>query len=140
MKKLFLVVLLVVSASLFPVRALAQVIVIANPDVKADSVSKAELREVYTGESTSIKEAGHVVPVLLKEGPAHVKFVTDYVGESPTGLILCWRGLVLSGHATMPKTVDSEAEMVAYVAKTPGAIGYIGSGTPHEGVKVLSVH
>jgi ABC-type phosphate transport system substrate-binding protein len=139
MKKISLTVLLVTVASLFSARVHAQVLVIANPDVKADSVSKADLREVYTGESTSMKEAGHVVPALLKEGPTHAKFVTDYVGESPTALILCWRGLVLSGHAVMPKTFDSEAAMVEYVAKTPGAIGYIGQGTAHEGVKVLSV-
>jgi hypothetical protein len=140
MKKLSLTILLVVVASLFAVRAQAQVIVIANSGLKADSVSKAELREVYMGSSSSVKQAGHVVPVLLKEGPTHSQFLTEYVGQSPIGLIICWRGLVLSGHATMPKTFDSEAAMVEYVARTPGAIGYISTGTPHDSVKVLTVH
>ena len=39
----------------------------------------------------------------------------------------------------MPKSLDSEAAMVDYVAHNAGAIGYITSATPHEGVKVLSV-
>ena len=39
----------------------------------------------------------------------------------------------------MPKSIDSEAAMVEYVAHNPGAIGYIGKATPHEGVKVLAV-
>jgi hypothetical protein len=39
----------------------------------------------------------------------------------------------------MPKTIDSDAAMVEFVAHTVGAIGYIGKTTPHEGVKVLVV-
>jgi hypothetical protein len=31
------------------------------------------------------------------------------------------------------------AGVVEYVAHNPGAIGYIGKGTPHEGVKILQV-
>jgi len=139
MKKLSLSILFVIVASLFAARAQAQVLVIANPDFKADSVSKADLHEVFTGSSTSLKASGHVVPVLLKEGPVHVKFLSEYVGQSPTGFVLCWRGAILSGRGTMPKTFESEAAVVDYVARTPGAIGYIGSGTAHDSVKVLAV-
>jgi hypothetical protein len=39
----------------------------------------------------------------------------------------------------MPKSLDSEAAMVEYVARNAGAIGYISKATPHEGVKVLAV-
>jgi ABC-type phosphate transport system substrate-binding protein len=39
----------------------------------------------------------------------------------------------------MPKSLDSDAAVVAFVAHTAGAIGYIGKATPHEGVKVLTV-
>jgi hypothetical protein len=140
MKKLSLTLLFLIFASLFTVGAQSQVIVIANPDFKTDSVSKVELRQVYIGDSTSVKAVGHVVPSLLREGPTHAQFLTEYIGESPTGLIICWRGLVLSGHGTMPKTFDSEVAMVEYVARTPGAIGYIGASTPHSSIKVLTVH
>ena len=39
----------------------------------------------------------------------------------------------------MPKTVSSDAEVVAYVAKTKGAIGYVGSSASMEGVKPLAI-
>jgi ABC-type phosphate transport system substrate-binding protein len=39
----------------------------------------------------------------------------------------------------MPKSLDSEAAVVDYVAHNPGAIGYISKATPHDGVKVLAV-
>jgi len=50
-----------------------------------------------------------------------------------------WRSLVFSGQATMPKSLDSEAAVVEFVAHTPGAIGYVNKTTAHEGVKVLVV-
>jgi ABC-type phosphate transport system substrate-binding protein len=139
MKSCLRSILMVAAALLFVDCAHAQVLVIGNPGFKVDSVSKSDLREVFTGSSTSVKEAGHVVPALLKEGSAHNQFLSEIVGQSPVGLLICWRGLVLSGRAAMPKTFDSESAMVEYVARTPGAIGYISPGTPHDSVKVLTV-
>ncbi|MGD0829659.1 MAG: hypothetical protein ABR907_01865 [Terracidiphilus sp.] len=117
----------------------AQVVVIANPGVSADSVSKAELAKVFTGASTRLSSGARVTPVLLKEGPVHSEFLSNYLGKSPIALIVAWRGLVLSGQAAIPKTFETEAEMIAYVAKTPGAIGYVGKKPSGEEVKALHV-
>jgi ABC-type phosphate transport system substrate-binding protein len=117
----------------------AQVIVIANSGVNANSVSKAELGRVFTGASTRLLDGSHVTPALLKDGAVHNQFLSDYIDKSPIALIVVWRGLVLSGQGNMPKAFDSEEAMVEYVARTPGAIGYIGKATPHTGVKVLTV-
>jgi ABC-type phosphate transport system substrate-binding protein len=113
-------------------------LVIANPSVKASDVSKTELRDVFTGASASLG-GSHVVPALQKQGAAHEAFLAEYVGKSDAALSATWRSLVFSGQASMPKSVDSDAAMVDYVAKTPGAIGYIAKTSPHEGVKVLAV-
>ena len=47
--------------------------------------------------------------------------------------------LLFSGQAVMPKTLNSDAAVIEYVAHTPGAIAYIGKSVPHEGVKILVV-
>jgi hypothetical protein len=39
----------------------------------------------------------------------------------------------------MPRSLDSDAAVVGFVSSHPGAVGYIAEGSPHEGVKVLSV-
>jgi len=39
----------------------------------------------------------------------------------------------------MPNVVAGDEEMVAYVAKTKGAIGYVGSQASTAGVKTLEV-
>jgi ABC-type phosphate transport system substrate-binding protein len=139
MKKLLFAVLVVACASFWSIGAQAQVVVIANPSVKSADVAKNDLRDVFTGAASSFKDGSHVTPVLLKSGAAHEEFLSSYIGKNDTAFRASWRSLVFSGQATMPKSLDSDAAMVEYVAHNPGAVGYIGKATPHEGVKVLAV-
>ena len=131
--------MLVASASIFSAQAQAQAIVIANPSVKATDVSKSDLRDVFTGASSSLKDGSHVTPVLLKAGAANEEFLSAYIGKNDTAFRASWRSLVFSGQASMPKSLDSDAAVVEFVAHNAGAIGYIGKASPHEGVKVLAV-
>ena len=138
MKKLWYAILLLGAASIFAVRAQAQVIVIANPSVRATEVSKSDLKDVFTGASTSLGGA-NVVPILLKGGTTHEAFLQAYIGKNDTAYRAGWRSLVFSGQASMPKSLDTDAAVVEFVAHNAGAVGYIGKATPHEGVKVLVV-
>jgi ABC-type phosphate transport system substrate-binding protein len=117
----------------------AQVMVIANQSVKATEIAKNDLRDVFTGNATTLKDGSQVVPILLKGGPAHEEFLLVYIGKNDAAYRATWRSLVFAGQATMPKTVDGDTDVVDFVAHTPGAIGYIGKSSPHEGVKVLAV-
>ena len=139
MKKIILCALFVASALLGVTRSQAQVLVIANPGVKATEISKADLKDVFTGNSTTLKDGSHVVPILLKAGTSHEEFLQVYIGKSDTAYRAGWRSLVFSGQASMPKNLDTDAAVVEFVAHSNGAIGYIGKATPHEGVKVLAV-
>jgi len=139
MKKLRYAILLLAAASIFAVHAQAQVIVIANPSVKATEVTKNDLRDIFTGAATSLPDGTHVVPILLKAGTVHEEFLQAYIGKSDSAYRAGWRSLVFSGQASMPKSLDPDAVVVEFVAHNQGAIGYIGKGTPHEGVKVLAV-
>jgi len=113
--------------------------VIANPSVKADSISVDELKSVFLEDTNSLKDGSHVEPVLEKGGATHEAFVKDYLGKNDSALQMYYRSLVFTGKGSMPKAVGSDADVVAYVAKTKGAIGYVASGTAAEGVKTLEV-
>ena len=139
MKNLRFVILLLVVASIFAIHAQAQVIVIANPGVKATEISKNDLRDVFTGAATALPGGGNVVPILLKAGTVHEEFLQAYIGKNDTAYRAGWRSLVFSGQASMPKSLETDAAVVEFVAHNQGAIGYIGKATPHEGVKVLTV-
>lgn len=113
--------------------------VIANRSVQADSISADELKDVFLQEKNSLSDGSRVVPVLAKEGSAHKNFVKQYLGKTEDSLMTYYRSLVFTGKGLMPKTLNSDVEVLAYVAKTKGAIGYISSSASTEGVKVLAV-
>ena len=113
--------------------------VIANPSVGASSVSVDDLKGVFLATKTSLSDGSHVEPVLEKGGPVHEVFVKEYLGKTDAALQTYYRSLVFTGKASMPKMVTSDADVVAYVAKTKGAIGYVSSGAATGGVKTLEV-
>ena len=139
MKKLILISLCWAAASLCGIHAQAQVMVIANDGTKAVDVSRSDLRDLFTGSSSSLKDGSHATVVILRPGPASDEFLSLYVGKSDAAFRAGWRSLLFSGQGVMPKIMESEAAMVEYVARTPGAIGYIAKATPHDGVKTLTV-
>jgi hypothetical protein len=122
--------------------ALAQaqeVVVIVNNGVKATSASKDEIGSVFTGDKSSLGDGSKVTPVTLKAGAAHEAFLKAYVGKNDAAYRAGWRSLVFTGQGSRPKSVDSDAAMVDYVASTPNAIGYVAKGADHDKVKVLSI-
>ena len=117
----------------------AEVRVIANSSVGASSVSADDLKGVFLATKTSLGDGSHVEPVLAKSGAAHEAFLKEYLGKSDAALQTYYRSLVFTGKASMPKTLAGDAEIVAYVAKTKGAIGYVSAGASVAGVKTLEV-
>ena len=62
-----------------------------------------------------------------------MRFLNFYLDKNEATFRATWRILVFSGQATMPRSLESEAAMVEFVAHTAGTIGYISRSTPHEG-------
>jgi ABC-type phosphate transport system substrate-binding protein len=119
--------------------AASGVIVIANSSVKVSSVTSDDLKGIFLTTKTSLANGGHVEPVLLRSGAVYQAFVKQYVGKTAATLENYYRGLVFSGKGTMPQMLASDAEVVEYVAKTKGAIGYVSSAANIERVKILEV-
>lgn len=117
----------------------ADVKVIANASVGASSVSAEELKGVFLDTKSSLSDGSHVEPVLLKGGATHEAFLKDYVGKSGPALETYYRSLVFTGKGSMPKAFGSDAEVVAYVEKTKGAVGYVSATANTGSTKVLEV-
>jgi len=113
--------------------------IIANPSVKADSISAAELKSVFLEERSSLADGSRIEPVICEGGPTHESFVREYLGKSDADLHTYYRSLVFTGKGSTPKTVSSDTEIAAYVARTCGAIGCVSLETSTEGVKTLFV-
>jgi TonB family protein len=112
--------------------------VIANRAVPADEISPAELRSIFLEQT--LRFAGtSVEPVIEMSGPTSDAFLKEYVGRDVDGLQMYYRTLVFNGRGSMPKTLGSDAEVVAYVTKTKGAIGYVSASSNTDNVKTLAI-
>src|ERR1035437_10125887 len=117
-----------------------EVRIIANPSVKAEAISASEIKSVFLEERNALGDGTHVEPVLSQGGPAHATFLKNYLGQNNDALQNYYRTLVFTGKGSMPKILHSDEEVVAYVAKTRGAIGYVSSTATVSGVKTLAVY
>jgi hypothetical protein len=112
--------------------------IIANSSVSAVSISADDIKSIFLLEKKSLG-SNPVEPVLLKSGPTHEAFLKQFVGKTDSTLLTLYRSLTFTGKGSMPKALDSDADVIAYVAKTKSAIGYISDSSRAEGVKTLKV-
>ena len=113
--------------------------IVANSGVRISEISRDELNRIFLMTKTSLQGADHVEPVLETAGPAHKIFLREYIGRTDAALMTYYRSLVFTGKASIPKTFSTDAELIEYVAKTNGAIGYVSASANTAGVKILKV-
>jgi ABC-type phosphate transport system substrate-binding protein len=62
-----------------------------------------------------------------------------FLGRKSSRVKSIWVKNLLMGDGNPPEPVESEEELVAKVAKTPGAIGYVRRELADDSVKVLAL-
>ena len=115
------------------------VVVVANSSVPAASIAPDDLREIFLGTQHSLSNGSKVTPVLLKSGRTHELFLKSYLGKSVEGFRTWWLQIVFTGQGLLPKTFASEADLVAFVGRTKGAIGYVTLASVRGNVKCIPV-
>lgn len=117
----------------------AEVAVIANKSVPADSISQREVLDIYTGEIRQWKNGDPIVAHdMTKEGEVREAFY-EFLGHKSSRVKSFWLKNLLMGEGSPPEPVESEEELLARVARTPGAIGFVRRDIADDSVKVLAV-
>jgi len=114
-----------------------EIIIIANKNVSETSLSTAEIKDIFLGEKSSWQDHTRINFVLSGNDEIHKKFLEKYVNQTPMGYKSYWRKLVFVGKGKAPKSFSSPKELVDYVAKTNGAIGYVSSEEKTAEVKII---
>ncbi len=134
MKKFFQLALLFLSLA---AAARAQDLAfIAHPDVADSSFSADDISSILLGKKTSWS-SGPLRLAVLTEGPVHDAVMKTYAQRTADQFDKHWKKLVFTGKGIFPLPVKTDAEMLAYVAKTPGAFGYLARASVTAQVKVI---
>lgn len=90
------------------------------------------MRQVVWPDGTAIK-----VFVLPASSAPHQQFCREQLQLFPYQLERVWQKLIYSGTGTAPGLLQDKNTMLAMIAKTPGAIGYIETLEGSQVVKVI---
>lgn len=110
-------------------------VIIMHPPGRPVSVPDSEIRAMFLGRRTVWPDGRSVMVVAATAGPGQDGLM-EFLGKSSQQFLNGWKKLMFTGNGTMPKLLASDQEVAAYVAQTPGAIGYI-TCAPPTGVVVL---
>ncbi len=114
----------------------AEETVLVNGASALTTISDDDLKDYYLGKKASWPDGSKVTVVVLKDGASHESLMKK-LGKSTSQFSTGWKKLVFTGKGSMPEQVGSEDELVAFVAKTPGSIGYADAGKVKDGVKAV---
>jgi hypothetical protein len=120
-----------------PVKAPGPVRVFVNRGSGLESVSLVDLARMYRGEISSLPSGVRIV--LAEQVQARARFYASVVQMSEDSFRRHWIRVVFAGSpAIAPRTFTSTEEIVAFVARTPGAIGF-SDGAVDESVRVIRI-
>ncbi|HZH74140.1 MAG TPA: hypothetical protein VFD91_16715 [Mariniphaga sp.] len=118
----------------------SEYIVIVNNDNSMTSVSKADLKRVYTGKMDNIK-GNNVNPVNISlNDPAAASFLDEIVGMGVADYKSFWLAEQIRGGSSAPSVTKSAEDMLSHIKSNTNAIGYIPKNSNPDGVKVLTVN
>jgi ABC-type phosphate transport system substrate-binding protein len=131
----------VLAAGAVPVAsAEARFRVIVNPQVKGNQIPRAALSSIFLKPAARWGDGSTVRPVDQSlRSPLRVAFSNDVHQQGLMEIQVYWQREIAKGHVP-PPVKTSDEEVVEYVASTPGAIGYVSTGTALPGtVRELAV-
>ncbi|NJD19259.1 MAG: phosphate ABC transporter substrate-binding protein [Gemmatimonadetes bacterium] len=114
--------------------------VVVNPSSGTSEISAAELSKIFQKKSTKLPSGEAAKPVDLgKDSGVREAFSKSVHGRSTAQIESYWQQQIFAGKDVPPDQKASDTDVLAFVASTPGAIGYVSAGAGASGVKVVKV-
>ena len=107
----------------------ADLVVITNPDI---SIASTDIKDVFLGEK---QFAGSTKLVVVDNASAQGSFLSKFMNMDAAKYNGIWTKKSFRDGLTAPAVKSGDAEVIEYIKRTPGAIGYVSARPP--GVKVI---
>lgn len=115
--------------------------VVANNSVPVSSLSKKAASDLFLKKTTKWDGGAPAVPAdQLESSSVRQAFSKAVHGKTAAAVKSYWNQQIFSGRDVPPVEKRSDAEVLAFVRSTPGAIGYVSQAAGTDGVRVLTVN
>lgn len=125
------------ALALSAVPAFAEVVVIVHPGSATSSLNAQQVQQIFLGSTTAFPDGTSAVPVEVKAGALRDEFLAKVMDKSAGQVKAVWSRIVFSGKGQPPREFNDAAGVKAFVAATPGAIGYIDKASLDGSVKAI---
>ena len=114
--------------------------VVVHPQVKGERIARVVLASIFLRQAPRWSDGSIVLPVDQSlRSDVRSAFSHQMLGKSLLEVQVYWQRQIGRG-VTPPPVKGSDGEVLAFVASTPGAIGYVSSGASlPPGVKTIVV-
>ena len=114
--------------------------IVVNPGVPGKSIKKQVLGQIFLRAVVKWGDGTPIRPVDRSlTSPLRIEFSRAFLGFTALEVQHHWRREISRGNIP-PPVKDSDEDVIAFVAASPGAIGYVSEATPTpETIRVLEI-
>lgn len=114
--------------------------VIVNTGNPVDAIDRRFLADAFFKKTTRWPNDEAIRPVdLAPSSSLRRAFSEEVLKRSIAAVKSYWQQVVFAGHGVPPPELDSESDVVKFVAKNRWAVGYVSPGVNIAGVKIVVV-
>jgi hypothetical protein len=119
----------------------AAVQIIANAETAPESMSAEDVESIFLGKRTLWGNGAKVLPAMPGEAdPAAKEFIESILNKTMAQYQGYWKRRLFSGGGTEPRSFGTQAAVVDFVGRNPGAIAVVSAPTVGDRrVKVVSI-
>jgi ABC-type phosphate transport system substrate-binding protein len=126
---------LLVLACMPSAQAAERVVVIAHANVH--KLDLTTVQRIFTGKTIEV-DGVRVLPANVAPNMvARQRFLSQYLQTDEDQYVAYWTVRRYVGKGTPPHEVKQTSEMIEFVSKTPGAIGYVDESDVPPGMNVV---
>ena len=115
--------------------------VIVHPDNQVQSVDRKFLADAFLKKTTRWPDDEVIHPVDLgPSSPVRERFSDDVLSRSVSAVKNYWQQQLFSGRDVPPPELDSDEDVVRYVLKHRGGVGYVSSKAEIGTARTVTVH
>jgi len=118
--------------------SLAEIVIIVNQESSINTLNSAQASNIFLVKTYTFPDGNTAIPVDLIEGnPLRNEFYAKAAQKDASQVKSYWSRLIFTGKRLPPIERTTPEEVKLFVAKTPGAIGYINKKLVDSSVKVV---
>lgn len=113
---------------------------IVNPANPTSSVERRFIVDAFLKKTTRWPNDEAIRPVDLEpSSDTRRRFSEEVLKRSVPAVKSYWQQMVFSGQNIPPPELDGDEQVVRFVLRNPGGVGYVSAGANIESAKVLSL-